>query len=207
LEAFIVPWAYTLNNDPFESPRSAPDFTSLSWEPFLTPDGSIVECDHPESTIFNKTSFKNFEEKSIETWDLRERVCSPHLASLSAFNPLIDHFLLRAHWQEGIDELISYMTTIDAAIGKQQKGMTKAIGKRLKRLLNDEGASQEFERLYDLRSAYIHGRGEDRSIPTSDLIAARRLARRTAEAVLSYAGMNPGTPRDRMLDELDGAMP
>ena len=37
--------------------------------------------------------------------------------------------------------MIIHMIVVDAAIGKWEAGMTNAIGKRLNRLLNDEGAS------------------------------------------------------------------
>jgi hypothetical protein len=97
-----------------------------------------------------------------------------------------------------------HMTAIDAAIGMQQAGMTKMIGKRLQRLLGYEGASQEFKTLYNLRNAYIHGRSDDKPLLTSDLVSARRLARRAAEGVLRYAHDYPNATRDDMLDGLDG---
>jgi hypothetical protein len=173
----------------------------------LTPEGEVIEHDQPDSREFEEIVFDNYEEECRRTWTSLQMVCPLEQICCPTFNPLIEHFLLRSCREEGIDQLIMHMTAIDAALGKQQKGATEAIRKRLKRLLNDEGASQEFKRLYDLRCAYIHGRGEDRPIPVSDLVSARRLARRTADAVLCYAGAHSGATRDQMLDELDGAKP
>ena len=73
-------------------------------------------------------------------WCVRWSTFSP------AFNPLIEHFLLRAWREEGIDQLIMHMTAIDAAIGnrefnknwpkkKKYDGLTKALGTRMCALL------------------------------------------------------------------------
>jgi hypothetical protein len=204
---FDLPWYYPVNSDPFEVPRVVPDFASLSWEPYLTPNGDVIEHDQPARRDFEKIVFDDFEAKCRHAWTSLQTVCPLDQTSSCAFNRLIEHFLLRAYWEDGIDELVMQMTAVDAAIGKQEQGSTKAIARRLRKLLDDEDAKAEFEKLYNLRCGYIHGRGEKSAIRASDLVAARRLARRAAESVLSYAKDNPSATRCQMLDELEGAKP
>jgi hypothetical protein len=199
---FVIPWFYTVNNDPFEVPRSAPNFASLSWEPYLSPEDELIEHDRPKATEFEQAAFGGFEALQ-GIWELLAAVVPLGKVCYPAVNQLIEHFLLRAYFEKDIDELIMHTTAIDAAIGRRQNGMTKAIGKRLKRLLSGEVVSQEFERLYDLRSAYVHGRGVDKPLQTSDLISARRLARQTTQAVLCYANDNPEASRSQLLDYLE----
>ena len=179
----------------------------------MTPKGDVIEHDQTAGREFEGIVFDDCETKCRQTWTSMQVVRPLDQTFSSAFNPLIEHFLLRGCWEDGIDELIMHMTAVDAAIGSRHykrvttyRSMIDAIPSRLKRLLKDEAAAEEFGRLYDVRSVYIHGRDQDGTILTSDLISARKLARRAAEGVLQYARNNPDATRDQMLDVLDGAI-
>jgi hypothetical protein len=216
---FDVPWIYAANSDPFEAPRPVPDFTSLSWRPYATPEGDIIEHDQPDSREFEEIVFDNYETECRTTWTTLEMVCPLEQICCPAFNPLIEHFLLRAWREEGIDQLIMHMTAIDAAIGnrelnknrpkeKKYVGLTKALGARMCALLSDPNAGSQFDTLYDRRSEYIHGRlGAEGEIKIEDLNSARRMARRVARGVLEYAVNHPDRSRDDMLADLDGRAP
>jgi hypothetical protein len=213
---FHIPWIHLMSDDPFEGRTPPPDVESLTWylDSHLASDGHLIESDRPITRRMKYEAFDDFQAKLSETWSVLEESCPLGPTSSSAFNRLVEHFILRGYLEKGIDELIMHMTGVDAAIGSRHykkvtkyNSMTEAIASRLKRLLKDEAAAAEFERLYDVRSAYIHGRDQDGTILTSDLISARKLARRAAGSVLKYAIGNPGATRDRMLDELDRATP
>jgi hypothetical protein len=213
---FLVPWVHPVNMDPLISATPPPSVDSLSWQLDYcpTPDGDLIEFELPLARRMKNEAFDDFQAKLFQIWRTLEKVCSLGHRFSSTFSRWVEHFLLRGYLEEGIDELIMHMTGVDAAIGSRNyrrvtnyKSMTKAIAGRLKNLLNDGAAAAEFERLYDVRSAYIHGRHQDGTILASDLLSARKLARRAAQGVLEYAIGNPGATRDQMLDELDRAKP
>jgi hypothetical protein len=179
---FHMPWVHPVNSDPLEPATPPQDAESLSWQldAYPTPDGDLIELDRPVTRRMKNEAFDDFQAKLSQTWRALQLVYPLVQPSSSPFNRLVEHFLLRGYLEKGIDELIMHMTGVDAAVGSRHyrkvtkyKSMTDAIAGRLKRLLQDEAAATEFERLYDVRSAYIHGRDQDGAILTSDLISAR----------------------------------
>jgi hypothetical protein len=213
---FVIPWIYPVKGDPFETPPPAPDVDSLSWElgSYQTTEGRI-EFDRPTTSIVKNGAFEDLEARLSQTWIALEEVCPLGHTGSTALNPFIEHFLLRAYLERGIDELIMHMTAIDAAIGnckfnknrpkkKKYDGMTKALSARMCALLCDPSVGPQFCALYDRRSEYIHGRlGAEGEIKIEDLNSARRLARPVARAVLEYAVNHPDRSRDDMLADLD----
>lgn len=103
------------------------------------------------------------------------------------------HFLVRAFLADGIDELIAHKTAIEAALGLEtdhrsrwrgkcvpHSGLsaTKRIAARLAAALADPTTVGSYQELFDLRGAFVHGRGGLQSIPAAKRAMARSLARR-----------------------------
>lgn len=126
------------------------------------------------------------------------------------FGAPVRHFFVRAYHAQGIDEFMAHLTAIEAALGLQSdygrkpKGdprsklrATEIMAQRVSAILGDEAAALEYEELFDLRSAYVHGRPMA-PISSVDRFRARRLARRVVLALVKKAlSTGQGIPLDR----------
>lgn len=77
--------------------------------------------------------------------------------------------------------------------GKKPKGdpragwsVTRIMAERVAALLADDASATEYDELFDLRSAYVHGRPM-KPISSIDRFRARRLARRVVVALVETA--------------------
>ncbi len=123
----------------------------------------------------------------------------------SLFETPVKHFLVRAAFSEGMDQIIAHMTAIDAALGLRsdfkQNGKPKTarmapsdrLAKRVEALLADPQAGQDYADLYETRSAYIHGRAIDALVPSAKRTLARTLARRVTVALIEAANGPAGS--------------
>jgi hypothetical protein len=126
------------------------------------------------------------------------------------FAPPVRHFLVRAYHAQGIDEFMAHLTAIEAALGlqsdygKKPKGdprnkrrVTDIMAQRVSALLGDGATALEYKTLFDLRSAYVHGRPME-LISSVERFRARRLARRVVVALAEKAlGIAQGVALDR----------
>ena len=131
------------------------------------------------------------------------------------FETPIAHFLVRAFLAEGVDEFLAHVTTIEAALGlradyqkifrvapDRHKGMraTNRMRGRVAGLLGDRLYADQYEQLFDVRSAFLHGRAMT-AISTQERVMARSLARQVVEALI-LATRAPITSREDFLDGL-----
>jgi hypothetical protein len=72
---------------------------------------------------------------------------------------------------------------------------------RMAGLLNDAQAAQAYKDLFELRSAYVHGRGGLQKVSTPERVRARILARRVARAHVDVAAQ-PTRPREDIMSDL-----
>lgn len=214
--AFRVPWIYATHDDIFDLIAPPPSPDSLSWlqetgtdqhgeeVEFMVPAQLSLDC-ADASVALNDTAWL----------DLERARQSP------LFETPIAHFLVRAFLSDGIDEFLAHITAIEAAVGLgidydnrgrpklancKNPGATKRMAMRLSALLQDQAAATDFEKLFDARSQYLHGRAMDR-IPGELRVSARRLARRTVTALTKVALDNPSLSRDEYLNKLLGSVP
>lgn len=111
---------------------------------------------------------------------------------------------------------MAHITVVEAALGLVEdyprKGRPKptvlpnirSVGRlscRLVALLKDEAVETTLDRLFELRSRFVHGRAME-SVPIEALISARRLARRVAAALLDLAASDPTATREAVLEGL-----
>ncbi|KQU92757.1 hypothetical protein ASD12_25805 [Mesorhizobium sp. Root102] len=200
---FRIPWIYSLSDDLCVRLMAPPVDSSLTWLPQIYTDsyGEPVEIEEPAhyklaTEASDLTTYAN-----EEAWSELERASKSPL-----FETPVRHFLVRAFYSSGIDEFIAHLTVLEAALGLQsdyggkaaldpRKGrkVTEIMMDRVARILDDRGAAVEFKALFDLRSAYVHGRPMA-SISSTDRFRARKLARRVVVALIGQALGQKGIP-------------
>lgn len=194
---FEMPWVYCRTDDIFDSPSRPPDPGSLAWQPFIQDDGGgqTVEIERPIEFPLTDSATREMSLFCEERWVGFQQALDSEL-----LKPPIMHFLVRAFLADGIDEFMAHLTSIEAALGLQSDhnpnerklhhkklGATKRVGTRLAALLDDATALGTYAGLYNLRSAFIHGRGGIERIPTHKRVKARRLAATCAAALVEQA--------------------
>jgi hypothetical protein len=135
---------------------------------------------------------------------------------LVLFETPVAHFLVRAFLAEGVDEFLAHITTIEAALGlradyqknfrvapDRHKGMraTNRMRGRIAGLLGDRRYANQYERLFDKRSAFLHGRAMT-AISTEERVMARSLAREVVQALILATQSGPISSREDFLDGL-----
>jgi hypothetical protein len=210
---FRVPWVYTLSDDIFVLPSRPPSPDTLSWEPdhIYDNDGNVLfETERPSRYGLKHAAVEASAWLSDAAWsELTTARQSP------LFETPIAHFLLRAFLSEPLDEYLTHITTIEAALGLQSDydrktrpkialglGAAACVAARVSALLGAKAEGEDYRHLFDIRSRFLHGRNMD-AIPSKERIAARRLARRVVNGLVKAAVTAPALQdRESYLDEL-----
>ncbi len=123
---------------------------------------------------------------------------------------------MRTVLAEGVDEFLAHITTIEAALGlradyqksfrvapDRHKGMraTDRMRGRVAGLLGGRQHTDEYERVFEVRSAFLHGRAMT-AISTKERVTARSLARQIVEALILATRAGPIVSREDFLDGL-----
>lgn len=207
---FRVPWIYTLNEDLCVRPARPPDPDSLSWEPWFVQDdwGEEIELERPLEYRLDDAAKPGLSLFTQQAWQEVEAARATVL-----FETPIVHFLVHAFLADGIDEIMAHMTALEAALGLEadhKAGLrpqpdpypklrsTGRVATRIAAATCDPQAASDYGALFDVRSAFVHGRAAVRSISTGQRVTARRLARQVARALVQRAGGQQGS-RDTML--------
>ncbi len=210
---FRVPWVYTLDSDIFVRPRSPPSPDTLSWESRIYHDryGGTVEEERPE-----ELQLRDEAKTDLTVWDHDQWAIVKEAKTSLLFETPIEHFLVRAFLADGVDEFLAHVTTIEAALGlradyqtsfrvapdrHKRMSATRRMRGRLAGLLGDSLYSDQYERLFDVRSAFLHGRTMT-AISTDERVSTRSLARRVVEALIHATRAGPITSREEFLDGL-----
>lgn len=206
---FRLPWIYTIDEDLFSWPKPPPDPDSLSLEPWVVQDhdGEDIELERP-------TTFPLVDEAKAELSRFIEAAWTELRTArvTDLFETPISHFMVRAFLADGMDEVMAHMTAIEAAVGMEADHRKKLLPKtaphrdlsatdrvaaRVAGLLDDPASAQLYKDLFELRSAFVHGRAGLRKVSTPQQVSARELARRTARALVDTA--QDGRPRSDTL--------
>lgn len=199
---FRIPWIHTIEDDLFAHPVPPPGADGLSLEPWFGRDSFGKEFEDERPTILPlggeaEAGLVRFTESA---WLELEEARATDL-----FETPVEHFLLRAFFAEGMDEIMAHMTTIEAALGLEMdhlRGMrprtdpyrdrsaTDRISARIAALLNERDAVEAYKDLFRLRSTFVHGRAGLQPISTTERIRARSLARRVVRALVDLARMS-----------------
>lgn len=210
---FRVPWVYTVDSDIFLRANLPPSPDTLSWEPRIYDDGygGTVEEERPLELQLCEEAKAEMVVWNQERWAIVEQAKKSVL-----FETPIAHFLVRAFLADGIDEFLAHITTIEAALGlhadyrknfriapdrHKKMSSTKRMRGRVAGLLGDRRFADQYEQLFDMRSAFLHGRAMG-AISTDERVMARSLARQVVEALILATQVGPISSRERFLEDL-----
>ena len=210
---FRVPWVYTVNSDIFVHLNMPPSPDTLSWEPRIYDDGygGTIEEERPV-----ELRLEDEVETALPVWDQSRWAIVEKAKQSVLFETPIAHFLVRAFLAEGIDEFLAHITMIEAALGlradyqknfriapdrhKKLRATDKMRG-RVAGLLGHRSYADQYEQIFDVRSAFLHGRTMA-AISTKERVMARSLARMVVEALILATQRGPISSREDFLDGL-----
>jgi hypothetical protein len=208
---FSIPWIHVATDDLFVRPRPVPSADTLTWEDaaYEEYDGEFIEYERPVQVHLDDAGHQL--SAYDDTWWGRIEAAQ----ATSLFETPVKHFLVRAAFSEGMDQVMAHMTAIEAALGLrsdfQNKGRPKGtrmspsdrVAKRVELLLGDRQAGNDYAALFETRSAFVHGRSIQGPVPGKDRNRARQLARRVVVALMDAANSSAGTsPRESYLNSL-----
>lgn len=209
---FRVPWVYTVDSDIFVRPNAPPSPDTLSWEDRIYDDGygGTYEEERPV-----ELRLEDVAATELPVWDQSRWTIVEQAKQSVLFETPITHFLVRAFLADGVDEFLAHITTIESALGlradhqksfrvapDRHKGMraTNRMRGRVAGLLGDRRYADQYERLFNVRSAFLHGRAMT-DISTEERVMVRSLAREVVEALI-LATQTPILTRENFLDGL-----
>jgi hypothetical protein len=209
---FRVPWVYTVDSDIFVRPSLPPSHDTLSWEDRIYDDGygGTYEEQRPIELSLDHNAAPE-----LRCWDQSRWAIVEQAKRSGLFETPIAHFLVRAFLADGVDEFLAHITTVEATLGlhadyqksfrvapDRHKGMsaTNRMQARVAGLLGDRRYADQYERLFNIRSAFLHGRAMT-GISTQERVMARSLARQVVEALIFTPRAEPVSSREELLDE------
>lgn len=200
---FRVPWVYTVDTDIFVRPSVPPSSDSLSWEDQIYDDGRGGTYEEERRV---ELPLEDTVTTELTTWDESYWAIVRKAKESVLFETPIAHFLVRAFLADGVDEFLAHITTIEAALGLRadyKGGATKKMRGRLAGLLGNRCYADQYGQLFDVRSAFLHGRAMT-AISTEERVMARSLARRVVKALIVATQGTPVSSREGFLDGLLG---
>ena len=204
---FRIPWVHVVDDDLFVRPTPPPNADSLTIEEWIAHDhwGEEEELERP-TILPLEDAVSDLEAWSEARWSGFERARHGPL-----FETPVMHFLARGFASDGVDEVMAHMTAIEAALGtrydkapKEHKAVRTGTGRvsaRIAGLLDDVDAALAYRDLFEVRSAFVHGRGGLDPVSTPQRVQARRLARRVASALADLGQMDKRS-REAVLETL-----
>ncbi|MBN9336138.1 hypothetical protein [Devosia sp.] len=198
---FRIPWVYSVSTDLCVRANPPPLESSLTWTTETFDHyGDVVDVEVP-------AHYRLADDAEGLPALVNDTAWSQTVLAMESvlFDAPIRHFLVRAFYSSGIDEFMAHLTVFEAALGlhsdfQKPKGdpragrsVTRIMSTRVERLLEQVGAGQEYTDLFDLRSAYVHGR-QMGPISSDVRVRARRLARRVVVSLIDRALGRVGSP-------------
>jgi hypothetical protein len=210
---FRMPWIYTLDEDLFVRPARPPNPDSLTLEPWIVEGhwGEEIELERPSTLPLDDSAKAELQLFTDAAWTELQAARSTPL-----FETPVVHFFVRAFLADSIDEVMAHMTAIEAALGLESDhkrqlrpkpdphpklSATERVAARIGAAITDAKAVQDYKDLFELRSAFVHGRAGLQKISTPQRVLARNLARRVARALVALA-VHPARSRADVLADL-----
>ncbi|WP_320188720.1 hypothetical protein RMS29_025375 (plasmid) [Agrobacterium rosae] len=210
---FRVPWVHTIDSDLFARLSAPPSPKTLSWQDYVYDDGHGGTYEEVRPIEFPLEDAVGFD---LPLWDQSRWGIVEQAKRSVLFETPIAHFLVRAFLAEGVDEFLAHITTIEAALGlradyqksfrmapDRHKGMraTNRMRGRIAGLLGARIYADQYEQIFDIRSAFLHGRTMT-DISTQQQVMARSLARQVVEALILATRTGLLSSREDFLDGL-----
>lgn len=193
---FLVPWVHVETGDLFVRPRVVPSPDLLTWEyaGFTAPDGEEIDYERPVIIHLSSDAADVLQLLDLHRLDQIQQASATDL-----FSTPVKHFLVRAFFSDGMDQIMAHMTTIEAALGMRadfggpyppgvaRMKVKDRLAKRIETLLGDPQMAADYKALFELRSSFVHGRSIDTKVPSQDRTKARRVARKVVAALIDIA--------------------
>ena len=196
---FHVPWVFSFTNDRFADPVPPPDASALtrtivgdSNHQFEVPDQS--ECFDMGAN----------QQTTLREWWTKFDLLLAHSNSTDAsFHPLTRHFFVKALADNGVDEIISNISCLEATLMlKQSRGRPK-LKKRFAQIVNDTNTQKWAQHAYDLRDHYLHSLADPQTkVAWKDLARIRWAIASAVRKYVDLACLQPRTDRTSLLRQL-----
>ena len=204
---FEIPWVRRVGDDPSVRRQPPASPATLSWD--VSPEGQFIKLTPVQLRDFAAVDIPQWLNKS--RWEELTRAQQSPL-----FDTSTKHFLVKAFFEDDLDEFLAHILTIEATLGLEsdypkkgqrrprgQSGATRLMADRVAALLGEEDAGREYCDLFNLRSTFLHGRKMDRPIAGNARLTARRLGRKVVCKLVEAAVAQPNpTSRETFLKEL-----
>ena len=198
-QPFRVPWTFSFTDDLFSDPVSPPDPSALSHQIVGDERGQFEVPD--ESEIFE---FGTRQREVLQgRWNDLETVLARADTDDANFHPLTRHFFVKALSENGVDEIISNVSCLEATLQLKCEKNRKALTKRHARLLANDEADQWLTDAYQLRNQYLHSLADPHGKLTwADLARARWMVAMGVNRYLDCAIQKPELNRAQLLKHL-----
>ncbi|MDX3925986.1 MAG: hypothetical protein QHC90_09330 [Shinella sp.] len=205
--------AVTVESDIFVRSAPPPSPDSLNWTIAVFDDGFGDEIEEDVPLVRN---LDDQAETDLPRWDQRYWEIVERARKSVLFETPIVHFFVRAFFADGIDEFLAHMIVIEAALGRhadydqsrrispdryKRIGASKRMQHRVAGLLGSRAFGDQFDRLFNIRSAFLHGRPMG-GISSRERVEARSLARRVVTAMIEATKTGSIVSRENYLDGL-----
>lgn len=180
-QGFEIPFILQVDNNILKSPRRSPDLSELRLITKFYP--STKEYDiYPESAFTFEyheiDKFKNF----IRDIDKSLSILKLHSEAWNLVDSALG-FFLKAFFTKGIEQLLWHITALEALLIERGEPITKSLANRVSVILGNTNAEKknivkDINRLYEFRSAIVHGRKHDLTVWVGELFKARSYSRK-----------------------------
>ncbi len=193
---FYVPWFYSFTDDPFADAMQAPDPSALTWQLFGDP-GRVFEV--PDRSI-------NFRVNERKRKALSQRWCKLQAClqrvdgNKPNFNSLTKYFFVKGLVDDGIDELISNISCIEATLQLRSERNRTELMKRFLNLTGDTEACKWLDSTYDLRKQYLHSLADsEKTVSWREVAKARWSLTKAIKKYLDLTDQHSDLDRDELL--------
>lgn len=107
------------------------------------------------------------------------------------FLEIAQNYFIKATFSTGLEQLLWYITVVEALLGEKGKGVTKRLASRLALILGRNKKEREyiknnFKKLYEIRCDLVHGNPFNEKACVSHIYGIRNLARQSLVWFLHY---------------------
>ena len=199
-EPFLIPWTYSFTDDLFSDPAVSPDPSELAYD--------IVGHGEYETEVPSRSLWYEFEpsqqDSLLHQWKDLQTVLARVGNDNESFNPLTRHFFVKALSENGVDQLISNLSCIEATLQLKKDRRRVKLKNRFTRLVDNDDASEWLNSSYRLRDDYLHSLADpDKELQKAILARARWAVATAVDRYLKFAIQNPQLGRSQLLEKLE----
>ena len=196
---FYIPWFYSFTDDSFAEAMYAPDPSALTRTTIVSYD---KEIEVPDRSIVFSVNSRN--RKALkQRWFMLQACLDRAAAGRQNFNLLTKRFFVKGLVDNGIDQLISNASCIEAMLQLQAEKNRSNLMKRFLNLTCDVEAYKWLEITYKLRNQYLHGLDKSKNtLSWEELAKARWSLTKAMKKYLDLTDQHSELDRDDLLQLL-----